>query len=118
MSPVKGASRHLTSNYALTVKGDTVVSYLPYFGQAYNIPYGGGKGLNFESTISVYTLSYDAKGTARISFQTRSEGETLHYNIQIFSNGSSNIHVSSTNRQAINFHGNLEREDPSPKPDA
>ncbi|MDR1337148.1 MAG: DUF4251 domain-containing protein, partial [Tannerella sp.] len=111
MLPVKGPSQYLTSGYSLTVRGDTVISYLPYFGRAYSLPYGGGKGLNFESTLTVYSLSFDAKGTARISFQTRSENETLLYLIEVFSNGSSVIRVTSNNRQSVSFYGTLEPEE-------
>ncbi|MDR1675143.1 MAG: DUF4251 domain-containing protein [Tannerella sp.] len=111
MVPVKGPSQYLTSSYSLTVRGDTVISYLPYFGQAYSIPYGGGKGLNFESVITDYSLSYDRKGTARISFRTRSENDVLLYRTEIFDNGSSSIRVTSNNRQAISFYGTLEPEE-------
>jgi hypothetical protein len=114
MTPLSGPSRQLTSSYSLTIKGDTVISYLPYFGQAYSVPYGGGKGLNFEAHITVYTLSFDAKGTALISFQTRSEDDTYLYRIQIFNNGSSSIHVTPNNRQIIHFYGNLEQKERYP----
>ena len=43
---MKGGSKHLTSDYSLEIRNDSVYSYLPYFGVAYNVPYGGGKGLN------------------------------------------------------------------------
>lgn len=43
MHPIKGGSRTLTTNYSLKVRNDSVYSYLPYFGVAYSVPYGGGK---------------------------------------------------------------------------
>jgi hypothetical protein len=110
MSPAGGASRHLTSSYSLTVRGDTVVSFLPYLGRAYSVPYGGGKGLNFEAPVEEYDLSFDAKGSARISFRTRSEGDTYLYRIRIFNNGSADIHVTANNRQAIRFYGTMDEE--------
>ena len=36
--PMSGRSVDLTSSYSLEVKGDSVISYLPYFGQAYSVP--------------------------------------------------------------------------------
>lgn len=107
MIPMNGQSRQLTSSYSLTIKGDTVVSHLPYFGQAYSVPYGGGKGLIFDAPITVYTQSFDEKGTAKISFQTRSEDDVYRFNVQIFSNGSSSIQVTPNNRQSISFYGDL-----------
>ncbi|MDR2138324.1 MAG: DUF4251 domain-containing protein [Tannerella sp.] len=114
MQPLKGPSQYLTSSYSLTVRGDTIISYLPYFGRAYSIPYGGGKGLNFESTATVYTLSFDAKGTALISFRTRSENEVFLYRIEVFTNGASTIRVASDNRQSVGFYGTLEPEEAPP----
>jgi len=108
MLPMSGQSRQLTSNYSLTIKSDTVLSHLPYFGQAYSVPYGGGKGLIFEAPITVYTLSYDRKGMANISFQTRSEDDVYRFNVQIFNNGSSTIQITPNNRQSISFYGDLD----------
>jgi len=108
MLPMNGQSRQLTSSYSLTIKGDTVISHLPYFGQAYSVPYGGGKGLIFEAPITVYTLSFDNKSTGKISFQTRSEDDVYQFNVQIFNNGSTTIQVTPNNRQSISFYGDLD----------
>ena len=62
--PMKGGSKHLTSDYSLEIRNDSVYSYLPYFGVAYNVPYGGGKGLNFSAPLSEYTSAYNKKGNA------------------------------------------------------
>jgi len=108
MLPMSGQSRQLTSSYSLTIKGDTIISHLPYFGQAYSVPYGGGKGLVFEAPATVYTVSHDRKGTAKISFQTRSEDDVYRFNVQIFNNGSTTIQVTPNNRQSISFYGDLD----------
>ena len=47
MYPMNGNSRNVSYGYSVEVRNDTLISYLPYFGRAYNVPYGGGKGLNF-----------------------------------------------------------------------
>ena len=106
-TPMNESSRELTSTYSLTVNRDTIISHLPYFGQAYNIPYGGGQGLIFKAPITVYSESFDAKGTATISIRTRSEDDDYHYQIQISDNGSTSIHVTPNNRQAISFYGKV-----------
>ena len=43
--PMRGRSIPLTSSYSLEIRNDSVISYLPYYGRAYSIPYGGGDGL-------------------------------------------------------------------------
>ena len=41
MYPMRGSSRHVSYGYSVEVRNDTLFSYLPYFGRAYNVPYGG-----------------------------------------------------------------------------
>ncbi|MDR0845620.1 MAG: DUF4251 domain-containing protein [Tannerella sp.] len=111
MLPMSGKTQNLTSNYSLTVEGDSVISYLPYSGRAYSVPYGGGKGLNFNAKITDYSLSYDQKGTADISFLTDSGEDRYKYSVKIFANGSSVIQVTPNNRQSISYHGNLNEDE-------
>ena len=103
--PMSGSARTLTSTYSLTVNGDEVKSYLPYFGRAYSVPYGGGEGLIFESTITDYQITFNKKGMAEITFKTRTKEDLFTYRVQIFMNGSASVHVSSNNRQPISFNG-------------
>ena len=69
--PMGGRSLNLTSPYSLEMRGDSVISYLPYFGRAYSAPYGGGDRLRFEESITDYQCSFNKKGTAQIQFRTR-----------------------------------------------
>jgi len=103
--PLSGNSRILTSPYSLEVNGEEVKSYLPFFGRAYSIPYGGGDGLIFNSVISDYQLSYEKKGQVLIKFKTKSKEDRLVYRVHIFPNGSTLIDVTSDNRQQISFNG-------------
>ncbi|MCD8194077.1 MAG: DUF4251 domain-containing protein [Tannerellaceae bacterium] len=105
--PQQGGSKYLTSPYSVEICGDTVKSYLPYFGRAYSVPYGGGKGLIFDSQITDYKRTYDKKGTANIRFSTRTEEDNYKFQIEIFTNGSARINVVPVNRQPISFHGDV-----------
>ncbi|MDD3358123.1 MAG: DUF4251 domain-containing protein [Parabacteroides sp.] len=106
--PMKGRSRSLTSEYTLTIKNDSVFSHLPYFGQAYSLPYGGGVGMIFKAPVSEYKQSYNKKGTAQIYFRTRSSDDTHQFNVQVFPNASVTIMVTSINRQGITYYGTLD----------
>ena len=108
MNPMSGASKQLTSPYSLEIRGDTVVSYLPYFGRAYSVPYGGGNGLNFTSTITDYTSVIDKKGKTSINFKTKTDEDRFSYRVLIFQDGTSTIYVTTENRQPISFDGNVE----------
>ena len=52
--PARGRSVTLTSPYSVEIRNDSVISYLPYYGRAYSIPYGGGEGLNFKTPLTDY----------------------------------------------------------------
>lgn len=59
--PMRGRSIPLTSPYSLEIRNDSVISYLPYFGRAYSIPYGGGDGLDFKAPLKEYDMKMDKK---------------------------------------------------------
>ncbi|MGZ5191332.1 MAG: DUF4251 domain-containing protein, partial [Flavisolibacter sp.] len=47
----------VTSDYDIKLNGDSLVTYLPYFGRAYTAPdYGQAGGINFTSTEFQYSL--------------------------------------------------------------
>ena len=47
-------SKPVSSDWSLEVKGDTLVSYLPYFGVVYEATYASSTGLNFTAPIKGY----------------------------------------------------------------
>lgn len=108
MHPIKGGSRTLTTNYSLKVRNDSVYSYLPYFGVAYSVPYGGGKGMIFNEPLTDYTTKKLKKGKVQVTFQTRSEGDNYEYSLTIYPNGSTTINVQATNRQSISYTGEMD----------
>jgi len=105
--PQSGKSINLTSPYSLELKGDSVVSFLPYFGRAYSVPYGGGDGLRFSDALTEKNVTFDKKGTAQITFKSRTKEDNYTFNIKVFSNGSATINVQPINRQSISFQGEL-----------
>ena len=108
MYPRSGQARNVTSDYSLQVKGDSVYSYLPYFGRAYNIPYGGGKGLNFKSPITNYKSEKDQKGTTFIYFNVNNEEDYMEFKLEVFDNGNASIDLTPREREPISFSGKLD----------
>lgn len=111
MTPLKGRSRALTTDYSLTVRNDSVFSYLPYAGEAYNVPYGGGKALNFDAPISTYEMKEGKRGSKEIKITTANEEDNYTYSLTVFPNGSAYIHVLPNRRQSISFNGKLDTEE-------
>ncbi|MDR0938128.1 MAG: DUF4251 domain-containing protein [Mediterranea sp.] len=105
--PMGGSSISLTSSFSLRIKNDSVFSYLPYYGRAYSVPYGGGKALNFNAPIQEYSLTTNRKGTATIRFRATTDEDSYDFRAQVFDNGSASIDVTMRNRQAIHFQGEL-----------
>ena len=106
MIPLRGGSRHV-DNYSVKVKDGHVVSYLPYFGRAWDLPYGGGHGLSFEADVqeSAVFLGDDGSYTVRLLIKT--DEDTHVYTFQIFQNGSASLLVQSKNREPINYNGDF-----------
>ena len=106
--PMRGRSIPLTSSYSLTIRNDSVISYLPYYGRAYSIPYGGGDGLNFKAILKEYNVEMDKKGNAVIKFVARNPEDRYEFRAKVFPNGSASIDVNMQNRQSISFQGELD----------
>ena len=116
MLPLRGGTQVLTSPYSVTVDGKKLLSHLPYMGVAYNVPYGGGKVLNFESEIVFYRDEVAGPDSRKITLTTDNGEDFLTYTLIIFANGSASVDVMSRRREPISFQGALDPEaDPSQK---
>jgi hypothetical protein len=103
--PMSGPMVVLTSPYSIKVKNDSIFSYLPYYGRAYSVPYGGGKALNFDDKMISYTQRITAKGMVEITVSVKNDEDTYKYRISLSPTGSASITVNSQNRQPISFSG-------------
>lgn len=107
MLPMQGASRSVSYGYSVTVKNDSLFSYLPYFGRAYDVPYGGGKGLSFDAPIGHYHEIQSNNGSRQIDIELKNEEDNYTYYITVFDNGSSSIDVQARKRERISFNGEI-----------
>lgn len=106
MIPARGSSRAV-SNYSVRVSGDTLVSYLPYFGEARNLPYGGGKGLDFTARIGQYRDIPTADGGHEVNIRLSNDEDVFQYTILVSRSGSAFVTVSSRNRETISYTGEM-----------
>ena len=107
MKPLGGMPRHVSSNYELKVNGDEVDSYLPYVGEAYRMPYGTTKGLNFKGKIKNYKIVQTTHNRYVIEFDVNNYEDVYRYRIDLFTNGKAIIDVIGQDRDAISFDGEL-----------
>ncbi len=104
--PASGGTRQLTSDYSLTINGDSVVAYLPYFGRAYSVTPGQtNDGINFTSTDFTYNVTEGKKGGWMIEIKPKDARDIQQLNLNLSRNGYGTLHVNSQNRQSISFTG-------------
>ncbi len=107
MYSMRGGSKTLSYGYSVEVRNDSLISYLPYFGRAYSVPYGGGKGLTFSERIGSYQEYQKSNGLRHIEIGLRNDEDTYLYTIEVYDNGSSSISVQSRQRENISYSGEM-----------
>lgn len=105
--PIGKGIIHPSTLYSVSVKDDKINSYLPYFGRAYNVPYGGGKGLNFVGKVMRYQDTIGKKGEHIVVMDVESEEDIHQYSFIIFNNGTVTLDVMSRERNPISFSGKI-----------
>jgi hypothetical protein len=106
VSPIGGPTRQLTSYYDLTIKGDSLVSFLPYFGRAYVAPMTvNDGGIRFTSTEFNYEINARKKGGWNIKITPKDVNNVQQMNLSVSPNGQASLNVTSNNRQPISFMG-------------
>ena len=103
MYPLRGTSK-MVSNYSIRVKDDVLISHLPFIGQAWRVPYGGGHALNFDAPIANYTVTQSKDGYEIRIYVKTDEDEHL-YRLTLFDNGRASLDVQSGNRERISYSG-------------
>lgn len=107
MLPLRGRPRVLSSLHYVKLSNDTLYSYLPYYGRAFSVPYGGGKGLNFTNVIEKYDRLQTKKNVTRVDIHVRNEEDSYKYSIDIHDNGNCELTVWSRARDIISFYGHM-----------
>ncbi len=106
MMPMGGGMRVLTSDYSVRIANDSIYSYLPYAGEGYSVPYGGGKGLIFDAPLSGYDeICEDDK--VIVTAKVRNEEDSFTYTITVYNNGTAYLGVQPVNRRFISFSGTI-----------
>jgi hypothetical protein len=111
--PQRGGGHSLTSEYDLRVTKDSVISFLPYFGQAYfDVPYKPTEGgIKFTSTKFSYTVKERRKGGWEITIKPTDAKYTDRLVLNVSPDGYGSLSVSSTNRDFITFDGYIKESE-------
>lgn len=116
VNPSRGSGRALTTDYDLTITKDTIIAYLPYFGQAYVAPpYGSTEGgIKFTNTDFTYIEKAGKKGGWNITIKPNKKNISDSRDVQsmyltISPDGYASLQVISSNRDPISFNGTIDK---------
>ena len=108
MNTLRYGTKTVTSDFFLELRGDTLRSDLPYWGQAYQSPMGSPSiGLNFEAPVLRYSESRPKSNKTLMELDVATKEDTYHYLIEVYDTGESYIRVRSVNRDPISFDGRV-----------
>jgi hypothetical protein len=103
--PQRGGLRNLTSSYDMQVIGDSIVTYLPYFGRAYVAPIDPTEGgIKFTSTNFSYTTKQEKDGWD-ITILPKDTRDVKQMYLSVSTKGYAKLQVISNNRESITFNG-------------
>jgi hypothetical protein len=106
VTPLRGNFRNLTSQYDVRVTKDSLISYLPYFGQAYSVPLNQTKSsLDFTSTNFSYSVAPYKSDGWYITIKPKDKTQIQQYYFTVFNNGKASLSVISTSKDQISFNG-------------
>lgn len=100
-------SKSIDFSYGVTIKGDTIISNLPYVGKTHNLSYSNDEGLNFVGAITDYRLDRPKKDANRVQIVAGSGNNLYLYHFLVYDDGSVNLTVSSRNKETIGFDGEI-----------
>ena len=108
--PLRGRTRNLTSRYTVKLTKDTLDCDLPFFGRATQAPMDPSQGgIQFISNKFSYDVVSKKEDQWNVTIKPSDNTSVQQLFFNIFSNGSANLNVISTYRDAISFSGHIER---------
>jgi hypothetical protein len=107
VNPMSGRSINLSTQYDVKITNDSIYSYLPYYGVAHNAVYGGTESpMIFSQPFETYTME-ETKNGYHVKVVVKNGSDRLDFSFHISENGSTSLSVSSMNRQAISYYGDI-----------
>ena len=109
MQTQRYGSHQVSSDFYLKLRGDTLDSYLPFFGRAYGVsPVTPSQGLHFVSPVLQMEESKRKNNVTRLEMHVRSQEDSYVYRLDIYPNAQVYISVHGQERDHISFDGELD----------
>ncbi len=107
--PLQGNTIQLTPGFDMKVFDDSINTYLPYYGRAYQAGYTNNGGISFTSTKFEYRLKDNGKKGWELIIKPADVKEINQLIYSVATSGYATLQVTSNNRQAISFYGIIEK---------
>jgi|SRR5450755_612793 Domain of unknown function (DUF4251) len=108
VTPMRGGTRQLTSEYGFKIDNDSLSVFLPYFGRAYSVDYGSTDlSIRFRTKEFSYVADTTKKGGWEITIIPKGQANANKIYMSVTSSGYCNVQVNSNNRDPISFYGNI-----------
>ena len=106
-----GAISLIGNSNFLEIKGDSISSYLPYFGERQmQVGYGiNDNAIQFEGLVENYKVNKFKNTGYEVSFEATSKSEKFNVRITIFPNLKTTIGLSGGLRRQISYTGDVTR---------
>lgn len=101
---------NLGSNYNLIFDSLKLTAYLPYYGRAYSVPYGGDGGVKFDLTAEKIDKVWNEKKkmyTLRAAVADSNDSYLIYLTTGL--SGYADLKIIFRNRQMISYYGVIEK---------
>ncbi len=115
--PTGYRSVDLTTNPGtISVKNDSVVADLPFFGRSYVSSYQGDAGIKFSGAAKEEEVKFvDKKYKIQYSFNVNSGNDTYNVYMDVSYDGTTSVNINSNNLTAISYNGKIEESEKKKK---
>ncbi len=98
------------SSYTVTFHPDAIESYLPFYGRAYSIDYGGDGGIKFEGKPEEYKVVTQKSGKGYdINATIKTPKDLYKFYLSVSPDGTATLMVDSNQRSSISYHGDIKK---------
>lgn len=100
---------NLSANYELVFDSLNIKAYLPYFGRAYSVPYGGEGGVKFDLNTEKLDKKWNkTKKMFIITSEVSDSQDSYSLYLTASPSGYADLKINLRNRQMISYYGNIE----------
>lgn len=105
-----GTFNNLGVNYDMVFDSLKLKAYLPYYGRAYSVPYGGDGGVKFDLTAEKIEKSWNEKKKLfTIDTFVANTEDSYAINLTAGLSGYGDLKITFRNRQWISYYGRIEK---------